>query len=85
MQRQVRLITISSKERTLETFMVREIKHLFVGGMGFKVELIRREQNAVSHALAWLGRTSETTAVWLGSGRRLFNSYACPIITPMVN
>ena len=52
----------------MKSLMVREIKHLFVGGMGFKVELIRREQNAVSHALAWLGRTSETTAVWLGSG-----------------
>jgi hypothetical protein len=54
--------------RSTEAYLLQEIKHLLGVDQKFKEELIRREQNNVSHVLANLSRSTMRTNFWLGSG-----------------
>jgi ribonuclease HI len=64
----VALIHQKISGRPAEAYLVHEIKHLVGGDEKFKIELIRREQNNVSHVLANLSRSTMRTNFWLGSG-----------------
>jgi hypothetical protein len=64
----VSMIKAEGEDRSVVTYTLREIKGLLQGGIEYKLEHIRREQNLVSHALANLDRAETVSDVWLGSG-----------------
>jgi hypothetical protein len=64
------LIQSGAEDRSENAFLVMEIRRLLSAGDESKVEIISREQNLMSDALANLGRTDSTSNVWIRSGPR---------------
>ena len=64
----VKLIKTPGIDRSQYSGVIQEIKDLFHAVGSFEVEVIRREQNTISHVLANLARTSTLTRVWPNSG-----------------
>jgi hypothetical protein len=64
------LIQSGAKDRSENVFLVMEITRLLSVGAESKVEIISRQQNLVSDALANLRRTDSTSNVWIRSGPR---------------
>ena len=56
---------MQSKDRSVHSMVVEEIKSLLHDGREFLVKHVRREQNNVSYYLANFGRCEKRTAVWL--------------------
>jgi ribonuclease HI len=64
----VKMITSGELDRSPYTAIIQEIKQLMASCTLIEFELIRREQNNVSHMLANFGRTTARTETWPGSG-----------------
>jgi hypothetical protein len=68
----VKMITSGELDRSPYTAIIQEIKQLMTSCTLIEFQLIRREQNNVSHILANFGCTIARTETWPSSGFRLF-------------
>ena len=64
----VKMVKAPGIDRSQFSGMVQELKEALQADGSLEIEVIRREQNNVSHVLANLGRTSALTRVWPNSG-----------------
>jgi hypothetical protein len=81
----VKMITLEELDRSPSTAIIQEIKHLMASCTLIQFQLIRREQNNVSHILANFNRTTARTETWPGSALRTFRLSAATSVIWLPN